>query len=164
MSVYDIDYSVLVKILVPKQLRKTKMLAWLNVLVSPVVYIYNLFMAYRYDTNYIVAHTPQVCYMQAVLNDAFDTGLRRITIVDGPDEEPLYIYETAEVKEVPLYVPSETKPISLYTDAEIVGVGPDFTVQVPTIVTTLTGYNEVYMAALLDQFKLAGKTYIIKHT
>jgi len=164
MSVYDIDYSVLVKILVPKQLRKTKMLAWLNVLVSPVVYIYNLFMAYRYDMNYIIAHSPQVCYMQAVLNDAFDTGLRRISIVDGPDEEPLYIYETAEVKEVPLYVTSEAKPIALYTDAEIVGVGPDFEVQVPTIVTTLTGYNEVYMAALLDQFKLAGKTYIIKHT
>lgn len=164
MSVYDIDYGVLVKILVPKQLRQTKMLAWLNVLVSPVVFVYDLFMTHKYDMDYIVAHTPQVCYMQAVLNDAFDTALRRITIVDGPDKEPTYLFEPGEGKPVFMYQTSETKPVYLYTDDEIAALGADFVVQVPTIVTTLPEWNVGYLNALVNQFMLAGKTYKIQLT
>ena len=140
------------------------MLAWLNVLVSPVVYLYNMFMAYKYNIDYTVAHTPQVCFIQAVLNDSFDTALRRISIIDGPDKEPLYVFETLESKPAPLYGTSESKPIALLTDNEILNLGPDFVVQVPTIVTTIPGWNLNYLNALISQFALAGKTHVIAYT
>lgn len=156
MSLFDIDYNVLVKILLPQQLRNAKMKAWLNALVSPVTYIYDLFMAKRYDDLYILSHSSQVTYVQAVLNDAFDNALRRITIIDGPDLEPIYTYIEAEEKPCYLYLASESAPIlPLYTNNETVTLGYDFIVQVPSTLV----YDETYMAAIIDKFRLASKNY-----
>ncbi len=158
MSLFDIDYNALVKILLPQQLRNANMKAWLNSLVSPVVYVYNLFMGNRYDNLYVLNHSSQVTYLQAVLNDAFDNALRRIIIVDGPDFEPVYTYLSAEEKAVFIYKASENLPTSLYTNNETVTLGYDFIVLVPSSIA----FDPSYMNALIQKFKLASKTYTIK--
>ena len=93
------------------------------------------------------------------MNDSFDSALRRITITDGPEKEPIHIYEAAELKLVPLYKNIEALPENLNTSFEIATIGGDFIVQVPNIVTSLPAWNVGYMQALLEQFKLAGTTY-----
>src|SRR6185437_15509245 len=102
MPLFDISYKALVNILLPPRLRNSKMVAWLNVLTIPVVYIYNLFTTNRNNDLYNLAHTSQVCFMQGVLNDTFDYALRRIYIIDGPEFDPLFIYTALEEK--PLFI------------------------------------------------------------
>ena len=131
------------------------MKAWLNILISPVKYLYNLFMARRYDDLYVLSNSPQLTYLQGVLNDAFDNALRRIVIVDGPDYEPINTYKPAEDKPVFIYTAAENMPGALYTNNETVTLGYDFIVQVPIGLT----YDPVYMSALIDKFRLASKSY-----
>lgn len=156
MSLFDIDYNVLVKILLPTQMRNSKMKAWLNVLVSPIVYIYNAFMTWRYDHLYVLSHNSQVCYMQAILNDAFDSALRRIVIKDRPNTGPVSIYRTAETHPKIIYRTSENQPVFIYKKNEF---SNGFIVEVPAAVT----FDNGYMRALIDKFRLASKkNYIIK--
>ena len=84
MSVFDVDFSStgLPKYLVPVRLRQSKMLAWLQALVSPVSYLYGLFGINRKNNLYDLSRNGQVCYLQAALNDVFDATYRRIFITD----------------------------------------------------------------------------------
>jgi len=152
MALFDVDYNALVKLLIPTQLRNAKMVSWLTVLINPVQYVYNAFMEQRYDNLYILNHSSQVVYLQAVLNDMFDNTLKRIRVTDPVYKDPLYIYREAGGKPVYIYRNSENLPQYLYTDAETVA-GYDFIVQVPAIVT----YDPVYMKALIDRFRLPSK-------
>jgi hypothetical protein len=152
MALFDIDYNALVKLLIPKQLRNTKMVSWLTALINPVQYIYNAFMAQRYDNLYILNHSSQVIYLQAVLNDMFDNTLRRIQVTDPQYKDPLYIYTNSEIKPVYLYTDSESNPIYLYTDIETTA-GDDFIVDVPGVIA----YDYIYMHALIERFRLPSK-------
>lgn len=152
MALFDVDYNALVKLLIPKQLRNAKMVSWLTALINPVQYIYNAFMTQRYDNLYILNHSSQVVYMQAVLNDMFDSTLRRIVVKDPTYKDPMYLYLDSENKPVYLYTDAESQPQYLYTDAETVA-GYDFIVQVPAVVT----YDPVYMRALIERFRLPSK-------
>jgi hypothetical protein len=156
MALFDIDYNVLVKILIPEQLRNTKMKAWLNILISPVVYVYNLFMTQRYDHLYVLKHSSQVTYMQAVLNDVFDNALRRIIITDNVNAQPVYTYISSESHPNFIYLTSENDPLYLFTSGED---ADGFIVQVPSALT----FDAAYMSALIDRFRLASKVnYLIK--
>jgi len=157
MALFDVDYNVLVKLLIPKQLRNVRMISWLTVLIQPVQYIYNSFMAQRYDNLYILNHSSQVAYIQAVLNDAFDNVLRRIHIIDPAYLDPVYIYLDNELKPDYLYIDTEMEPQYLYTDKETIS-NYDFIVQVPSTIT----YEVEYMKALINKFRLASKyNYLI---
>lgn len=159
MSLFDIDYDILATILTPRQLRNVKHHAWLKILLAPVIFIYNLFTLFRKDNLYTLNHSSQVCYLQAVLNDTFDNDLRRIRIVDSPDEPPIYIYQSAESKPVYIYTSGESQPQPLYTQNETALDGPDFIVEVPHDIT----FDEVYMKALIDKYRLASKkNYVIQ--
>lgn len=159
MGLFDIDYVILTKLQTPQHLRLPKRLAWLNGINSQTPWLYTTFMNQRYDNLYILQHSSQVVYMQAVLNDAFDSTLRRIYIMDGQDEDPIYIYTVPEVKPVALYTVTEAHPDTLYTNGETAVNGYDFIVMVPTVVT----YDPVYMKALVEKFRLASRSnYIIK--
>ncbi|MGN6568223.1 MAG: hypothetical protein ACTHJ0_09735 [Flavipsychrobacter sp.] len=152
MALFDVDYNALVKLLVPKQLRNVKMVSWLTALINPVQYIYNAFMTQRYDNLYIINHSSQVAYMQAVLNDTFDNTLRRIRVVDPTYLDPIYIYLGNELKPEYVYTDAEAQPVYLYTDKETIS-NYDFIVQVPAIII----YDLVYMKALINKFRLASK-------
>jgi hypothetical protein len=100
-KVYYIDFDKLVNWLVPAYIRKQIITNWLIVLVGPVVTVYQNFIRFRNQKLYDLSITPQVCFLQKLLNDRYDFTLRRIIIVDGIDKPPTYIFLDAELK--PLY-------------------------------------------------------------
>ncbi|MDR3681537.1 MAG: hypothetical protein P4L41_16335 [Flavipsychrobacter sp.] len=153
MPLFNISFSQLVKYILPVRLRGTVMQAWLNVLVSPVVFLYNIFIANRATNVYRLSHNGQVVYMQAVLNDTFDNALRRITIVDAIYADVVPVYLVTEQKPRALYMHSEAKPIPLYTDKEVQSSIAGFVVQVPTGVAA---FDVNRMSSLIDKYRLPG--------
>jgi hypothetical protein len=105
--IYTVDYLKLVLWLLPQQLLQSKMIAWLNIVVSPVIYLYLQFLQFRKNKLYELSITPQTCRMEALLNDRYDFTLRRIYIEDGKEYPPLYLYRDAESKPVDLYTARE---------------------------------------------------------
>jgi len=165
MSVFDIDYEVLVETDLPVRLRAPIRLAWLDILVSPVVYEYGLFTANRGNNLYILGHSSQVCYMEASLNDIFDPTGRTITIVDAAFYDAVYTYLDDELKPVFIDLDSEIgdsvipnpDPVPLYTDGETYLLGVNFIVQVPSAVTAFPVYDLARLKAIVDMYRLPGK-------
>lgn len=153
MSLFDVDFKALVKYVLPVRLRGANMQAWLNALVSPVVYLYGLFYTNRTNNLYRLVHNGQVVYLQAALNDVFDATLRRITITDSIEYYPVFVYRAVELKPVPLYIGSENKPVTLYNAAEVNSTVNGFIVQVPTAIT----FNTAQMKALVNKYRLVSK-------
>jgi hypothetical protein len=153
MPPFNISFSQLVKYILPVRLRGTTMQAWLNVLVSPVVFLYNLFIANRATNLYRLGHNGQVVYLQAVLNDTFDATLRRITITDAAYADVLPVYILPELKPVALYTVFENKPQAIYTNTEIALSTSGFIVNVPAAIGT---FSTARMKALIDVYRLVG--------
>jgi hypothetical protein len=159
MGLFDVSYSDLVWQLMPVRLRKNIHYAWLKCLVSPVSWLYDLFKANRDKNLYALAHTSQVVYMEAALNDTFDPVNRGIYIADGPFKDPLYTYLVPESKPLWVGLISEigttiyTNPEVLYTDSETTLLGVSFIVMVPIAVT----FDLERMRAMIDFYRLAGR-------
>ena len=90
-KIYNIDFKKLVRWLTPNRLRKSKMLAWLNLLVSPVVSTYQNFLAFRKQKLYELGLSPLVVDVERLLRDKYDFTLRRIYIGDAQDKQTTYI-------------------------------------------------------------------------
>ncbi len=101
----------------------------------------------------------QTCYVEAFLNDRFDTVARRIYIDDAPDGEPgVYIFQDDELEPLYLHQDSENEPVYLFTEGETVGdLLYDFIVFVPVGVV----FNESEMRAMIAT-KICGKRYKIE--
>lgn len=155
--IFDIDYGRLAAWLTPIPLRSARMLAWLRVQVSPVVVLYQAFGRNRTANLYGLGISPQVCYLEKLLNDRFDTGPRRIYIGDPQEQTGYYIYQDAEDKPLLLYTDAEQPGITTYTDTEAGVSSIDFVVFVPVGLL----FNRQELLALLDVYKLAGTSYLL---
>lgn len=158
-KVYDIDFEKLVIHLLPVELRKSRMIAWLRSLVKPIANIHRQFVNYRRDAIYKIEQTPQVFSMENVLNDAFDVQLRRIRIGDGAYRDGVYFYNPNENKPVPFYDPAEDSPVHFFDGAELFSLDTDFVVSVPF---ELNEAQEIRMRSLIDFYRLPDKTYNIQ--
>lgn len=157
MNLFNVDFEKLVRQVMPTELRKPRLLALILAMVSPIVRLHGLFLVYRAATFYDLEHNSQVCRMQAVLNDEFDNTDRRIRIVDGPGEDPLYLFQPDELKPVFLYQPSENQSVTLWQEQETIA-GADFKILVPAAVA----FDPVRMRALTDRYCLPSKDYTIE--
>jgi hypothetical protein len=159
MPFYDIDYDVLVWQLMPVRLRKAIGYAWLKCLVEPVKWLHTRFLNYRAGNLYRLAHNSQVAYMEAALNDTFDNVLRRIYLIDGSYEDPLFVYLVPEDKPLWLGLMSEigsttySNPLALFTNDETSLLGTGFIVIVPMGLS----FDMQRMRALVDLYRLAGR-------
>ena len=164
MGIFDIDYNGLVVQLLPVRLRNNRLVAWLKCLISPVRWLFNRFSASRVNNLYVLAHNSQVCYLQAALNDVFDPVSRGILIVDGPFEDPLYLYLNPESKPLWLGLVSEEgtttypDPEVLFKNAETYALGICFIVKVPLAVTAGSGYDAIRLRALIDFYRMPGRS------
>ncbi len=149
---YDIDFKKLTLWNVPNVLRKPRMLAWLWGCVYPFVTIHIDFLRFRKQKLYELSITPQVCFLEKLLNDRFDATQRRIVIVDAEDRPPLYLYINAENR--PLFLGSRP----LYTNGEAGTITDDFIVKVPAVVS----FDNNELNGLLKRFKLAGTKHAIQ--
>jgi hypothetical protein len=99
----NIDFKKLVIWLLPAQLRRTAMIAWIMALIAPVLRLYNQFISFWLLSIYRLTITPQVCFLEKALNDKYDTQLRRIIIIDALEFEGVPFYRKAEAKQVIIY-------------------------------------------------------------
>jgi len=155
---YVINYAKLVTQRIPELLRFEDLIAFVQALVSPLVFIYNQFITFRLFIIYKLTITPQVVYMEKMLNDQYDSVLRRIYIKDGAIKAAVYLYTKAELKPKFLYTKPENKPIYLYTKGESIGTTFDFVVYVPSDIS----FNSVEMSTRINNYKLASKIYSIQ--
>ena len=159
MSYYDIDFPALIKMLLPVRLRKPVMQHWLQALTRPVRELYTQFYQNRASDIYTLSHNSQVVYLQAVLNDVFDSTGRSIYISDDFAADPLYVYLPAEAH--PLWLGLDGEPSSvayqvpawLYTRTETSYVSYHFIIHVPTAVTI----DMVRLNALVDRYRLPSR-------
>ena len=89
--VYILDYTRFVYWCLPIALRQSKTLAYLNALIAPIVALYNDFIKFKNLSFYKMNHNSQLCYLEAAVNDSFDTYLRRIYIKNLECEESIYL-------------------------------------------------------------------------
>jgi hypothetical protein len=157
-KVYDINFGKLVEWLVPPILRRPKMVAWLAALVSPVTKLYQQFLRYRAQKLYELAITPQVCYLERLLNDKYDFIERRIRIEDGLDKLPTFYFVRGELKPVHMYRRSEDAPTILYTRGESGDIKDDFIILVPMDIS----FIELEMRTLVIAYKLAATKFKIQ--
>ena len=156
-KIYNIIYSKLVQWLTPAMLRRPFLLAWINICVSPVSYVYNNLLRFRTLKLYQLSITPQVCYLQKLLNDQYDYINRGIRIIDALDADPLYIFRTLENKPVGLYTRGENRPVALFSSGEASDLKDDFIVIVPFSVN----FNNNEMSSLIKAYKLGSKQFKI---
>ena len=152
-KIYDIVYSKLRTWVVPDKLRKPRLLAMLQVLTYPVEQLYQSFNRYRAAKNYQLYITPQVCYLERLLNDRYDQVSRRIRIVDSIDKPPTYFYRRDESKPVYVQLRSTAQPKYLFTRPETGLIPNDFVITVPASIS----FEDAEMISLVKGFRLAGK-------
>lgn len=138
------------------------MVQWLLCLVSPLKTLHGLFKSFRNTTNYKLEHTPQVFSIEDVLNDAFDSLLRRIYIEDGIYTFPVWFYDRADDKPVRFYDRADDKPVRFYDRATLQKLDVDFVVVLPEGLD-LNEYEIIRLKALVDYYRLPDKTYEVTY-
>lgn len=93
---YSVDWDHFLNAQIPAWWRRPLLLAWLRVLLSPVVYLYDRYQTYRSGTIYHMRVTPQVCMLELLLNDRFDPVFRRIWIESIFDPQDNYLFQVSE--------------------------------------------------------------------
>jgi hypothetical protein len=157
-KVYDIDYKRLVRWKTPERKRLAVLLTWLYALVQPVISAHQSFLLFRKSRIYQLTITPQICYLERLLNDRFDNDDRRIYIEDTDWFDPWYVYQEDELKPRYMYTEAEDQPVYTYTDAEAGETPDDFIVFVPASLV----FDNTEMRALLNINKLPGTHYNIQ--
>lgn len=78
---YQFDFNRHINWLLPPFLRKARLIAFLLVLVSPLISLYNSFLSYVTEAIYFANLTSQTALFEKYLNDQLDPLERRISII-----------------------------------------------------------------------------------
>ena len=149
---YKIDFKKFAILMLPIRLRQPAMVAWVQALLSPLTDLHYRFKEKRERDWFILNHNGQVCYLRGALNAEFDPDEKRIEIVDGIIHEQQYIYTRPEEK------PKYLGTMYLHDRETYAQEGPDFIVLVPADLE----FDNYQMRAMIDQYRLATKTYKIE--
>lgn len=158
-KIYQFDWKRLAFELLPVVLRKPRLMAVVEACVSALIAVRARFMNFKLDVEYDLTITPQVCYLESMLNDHFDYSERRIRIVDGISYDAVLLSLDEEAKPVMLPVDStEGQPALLPLESEVAQFSSDFVIKVPEGIV----FDEKRMSALVGKYKLASKVFTIK--
>jgi hypothetical protein len=158
MNVFKLDLKKLVRWLLPVRLRRKIGTAFLYVFIAPLEALFGLFSKNRDNNLYQLLITPQVCYLERMLNDRYDSLLRRITVADGSFHSMVHLFMPAELKPVYVYMLDENEPLYMYVPGESSSSDYDFVVKVPSGLV----FDENQMRGEIDSYKLVGKKYKIE--
>jgi hypothetical protein len=155
---YTLQQRPLIKSLLPSILRRPKMMAWLQALLSPVLITYAYFVQHVKASSTELSYNGQTMLLEKALNDRFDPGLRRIKIINSDtDLEPVYFNYASEQQPMPvMYFAREGRPLLYLNRAAEYANQVGFTVQVPRSLLP----QEAALQARIKQLKLA----LIRHT
>lgn len=112
------------------------------------------FDTFRNNNLYILGITPQVCRIEKLLNDRYDSEMRRIFLTDGVLRNLVATFTDAEAK--PIYLGTSY----LYSDAEF-GYSDNisFVVNVPSVIALSL---DAEIAEIINSYKLPGKRFKIE--
>lgn len=155
---FNIDWNVLALDNLPTMLRKPSTAYFIQILLKPLVSLYDKWKNWRQDNIYKLEHTGQVCSLEGSLNDKFDFIERRIYITDGQLYKTFYIYTEGENQHRFMHTESEEETIYLRTEDETADTGLDFIVFVPKSVYD----NQLHaLHAHIKFYKAGGRRYNI---
>lgn len=165
-AIYLIDWFRFVVFSLPTSLRKNRTVNYLSALIMPIAVLHSDFLEFRKRSLYKLTHNSQVCSIQSMLNDFYDTDLRRIRIKNADIKQPLWFYEVQDNK--PNYFREENENIPVYfrEASELLGGGFDFVIYVPIELkpsneTALNNYLNK-MKSDVEYYKLYCKTFEIR--
>jgi len=158
---YNISYVRLALLLLIIMLRQKATTAFLSAIVRPLDNLHRTFMDYidNMDTDV----NSQVCYMQGMLNDAFDYHSRRIRIrIAALDKDYYLLWKYGLNKPILLSKEGSAnhKFYLLNRDYQIGRNNMDFEVVLPSgFALNENSYNQ--MVSMINKNKLASKKYRI---
>ena len=163
---YNVDYNILIRMLLPTFLRQARMLAWLRCLVSPIIWLYNSFLRSRQNDLFRESIDSSVPRLEFMLNTIFypaglDTAYDyRIKISHLPATNALYIFLPEEGRPQYIYTEAENRPRYIYSKGEAGQIDVDFVVLVPVGIE----YDDARMRSLVRAYCLPDRNFeIIKH-
>ena len=131
------------------------LLAFIDSSIAPIRTKYDEFLRLKTDAEYRINHNGQVCWLQKMLNDKFDSTLRRIRVKNVVPRQPLWVYYPADEK--PIYIHTSTDyPVYLYRTEDYY-LEFDFEVFIPF---SLGGLKN-QMNAQINYYKLGSKNHKI---
>jgi len=166
-NIFNIDYRKVISGHLATFLRTRIRAQWLYVLISPVIGVYNVFRVWRKEKLYQMNHNSQVIYLEKVINDKFDPGIRGITVRNTELLEPVWHYDPVEQR--PVYYYDEQQEASvIFHDPEVFDqYNADFEVIIPQRLQPADAAErekfETAVRVLVDYYKLYSKKYLLKY-
>lgn len=157
-NIYKINWNKLVSWLIVSQLFQPKMYAWCKGLVAPVSTAMVDLMKFRKQRLYHLSITPQVFSLEKMLNNKFDTTLRRIFISEGTNDKKIFVCKRSEDNPLNTFKTAEAKPVYVYLRSELNTTVVHFVVNAPAVLSL--DLNVV--RSLVDIYKLPDKNYTIE--
>lgn len=166
---YSVDFYRLVLQLLPTFLRQPLIFGLLRAAVIGLLAVYKAFIAHRNGNIYRLTHNGQVCYLRAVLNDAYKSRYGRFDILTiERNGDWLYaITETGtqirlassenQLNDAGKYVDDNAKVPVLANELMLNAEQNNFIVSVPA---DLYQTSLADIAALVDKYKLISKRAI----
>lgn len=163
---YSINLNILINWCIPPFLRKAFLKALLSSLLISIQNTYNNLRDYRDLKNYELAITPQVIWLEKMLNDKYDAVWARIYIEEYMLDERMYIFNKSEIEHPPyIYNKSENQPKNYISNSGESNIDIFFKVRVPqTIFNLLLANNSSLlneMKANINKYKVYGTYYSI---
>ncbi len=149
---FKFNLNRLICLLVPAALRKAKFLAWLNASMSYLWMTLEDLRQFRDATIKEAKMTPQIAYLEKLLNDRYGTGTE-IFISDGYTLGP-WIFSDTEAADPEFFMDQANSFVySIYVFATV-----NFVVNIPGSIDDFVQQ----IAAMVAKYKLAGKSFIIQ--
>ena len=153
---FNINFDILLKLLLPVSLRQPTTESFLKAVVKPLKQLYTAFSTYRTNQLLALSYTGQTMYLKKLLNDNFDNARRfritdvantRLKLCNDPNVTK-HLTPDADTNEIDFYNPEHDE-----NNIDFTITGADDLLHMPSI-------TEV--AYFVDRYKLAGKKYNIE--
>lgn len=155
-NVFNVNWNRFVLFILPKALQKQLVISLINSCVLPLKTNHSMFLNFKKEANYKVKHTGQIVYLQKMLNDKYDTYLRRIKLENITPKQTLLGYYVEDSKPVFAYTMENAIPVFVYNTIDYYNEF-DFKVIIPT---TLSAFKS-QMKTQINYYKLFSKKYEI---
>lgn len=151
-----IDILLWVRINTLLVFRKPKVLHLANSCVWPLLSMYSTFKQKESSNIYQINHSSSIAHLEGVLNDRFDSALRRIYITNSLYVQAFYLYRDIEQLPKYVYTSAESNPKYLYKDSEL-SSSYTFIIHIPNGLP----FDITILTALMNKYKLPGTSWII---
>lgn len=155
---YSFDIVKWVRSLLPPILRRNVVLAFVQSLIWPMVYVYELFSLYTQDIRQQLSYNAFTIYLEKFLNGLFGLD-HEIYIEDYREEPTIYLAREAEKVQPDYFSRASESADPVYVSNSDLLIG-GFYVMVPSSVATEE--NIALITRWVNYYRFAGTTFSIK--